>query len=60
MKNIPDTLKMILLGLLMIFVIGGSLYGCWVAKTVSYSFFYEDMVKETVTKMVKPGCLEQK
>ena len=35
------------------------IYGCyWVAKTVSYSFFYEDMVKRTVTQMVKPEALK--
>jgi hypothetical protein len=37
----------------------GALYGCyWVAKTVSYSLFYEDMVRNTVRDMVKEGSLK--
>ena len=33
-------------------------YGCyWVAKTVSYKVFYEDMVQKTVTEMVEPEAL---
>jgi hypothetical protein len=29
------------------------IYGCyWVAKTVSYKIFYEDMVKQTIREMV--------
>jgi hypothetical protein len=33
-------------------------YGCyWVAKTLSYAVFYEDMVVETVQETVKPECL---
>jgi len=35
------------------------LYGCyWVTKTISYSIFYEDMVKQTVVEMVKPESLK--
>ena len=35
----------------------GFIYGAyWVAKTVSYSIFYEDMVKVTITEMVKDEC----
>jgi len=30
----------------------------WVAKTVSYTIFYEDMVKDTVRQMVKDECLK--
>ena len=37
----------------------GIIYGCyWAAKTVSYSFFYEDMVQRTVTQMVKSESLK--
>jgi len=33
------------------------IYGTyWVTKTVSYSIFYEDMVKATITEMVKDEC----
>tara|TARA_R110000868_G_C10973188_1_gene771477 strand:- start:23744 stop:23917 length:174 start_codon:yes stop_codon:yes gene_type:complete len=36
-----------------------ALYGIyWVAKTVSYTVFYEDMVKETISYEVKKECLE--
>ena len=35
------------------------IYGCyWVAKTVSYNIFYEDMVKATITEMVKSEALK--
>lgn len=37
------------------------IYSCyWVAKTVSYSIFYEDMVQQTITEMVKPESLREK
>jgi uncharacterized protein (DUF697 family) len=37
----------------------GIVYGCyWVAKTVSYSFFYEDMVIRTIHQQVKPEHLK--
>ena len=35
------------------------LYFCYyVAKNVSYSIFYEDMVQQTIQEMVKPGYLK--
>lgn len=35
------------------------LYGCyWIAKTVSYTLFYESMVKQTVIEMVKQESLK--
>jgi len=43
-----------------ILIMGGFVYGCyWVAKTVSYSFFYEDMVRSTVIEMVQPQYLRE-
>jgi len=36
------------------------IYGCyWIAKTVSYSIFYEDMVKQTIIEMVEPESLKR-
>jgi hypothetical protein len=36
----------------------GVIYGFyWIAKTVSYTIFYEDMVQDTVKEMVKPEYL---
>ena len=36
----------------------GVIYGMyWVAKTLSYTIFYEDMVGDTVREMVKPEHL---
>ena len=32
----------------------------WVAKTVSYQIFYEDMVKQTISQMVKPEYIKTK
>ena len=35
------------------------IYGCyWVAKTMSYAFFYESMVQDTVRELVKPEYLK--
>lgn len=35
------------------------IYGCyWVAKTASYTIFYEDMVIETIHEQVKSECLQ--
>ncbi len=40
-------------------VVCSVIYGMyWIGKTVSYSFFYETMVKESITEMVKPSCLK--
>lgn len=40
--------------IVMVVVSAGLLYGSyWVAKTVSYKLFYEDMVRETVTEMLE-------
>ena len=42
----------------LVIFMGGVIYGTyWVAKTVSYSIFYEGMVNETITEKVKPSCL---
>lgn len=36
-----------------------AIYGAyWIAKTVSYMIFYEDMVKATVREMVKKDSLK--
>lgn len=38
---------------------GGAIYGCyWLAKTGSYSFFYEDMVIKTIHQQVQPQYLK--
>jgi len=48
-----------------IMIIGGILLvlaltygGYWIAKNVSYWLFYEDMVRETVTELVKQAALK--
>jgi len=39
-------------------LVASLIYGSyWIAKTVSYSVFYEGMVRETVREMVKEGAL---
>jgi len=39
---------------------GGCIYGCyWLAKTGSYSFFYEDMVIKTIHQQVQPQYLKR-
>ena len=51
--------KVIITGIVSLFVALSILYGCyWVVKTVSYSFFYEDMVIRTINKTVKPEALK--
>ena len=41
-----------------IVLVGGLMYGSyWIAKTVSYAIFYENMVEQTIREMVKPEYL---
>jgi len=55
MKN---TVQMVAYSVAGLTLFCGILYGSyWVAKTVSYSLFYEDMVKQTVIEMVRPESL---
>jgi hypothetical protein len=52
-------IKSILITGLGLVLLGMFIYGTyWVTKTVSYSFFYEDMVKRTIVHMVKPESLK--
>jgi predicted acyltransferase len=49
---------LILLILVVIIYVVLFIYGMyWIAKTVSYKVFYKDMVRATITEMVKPGSL---
>ncbi len=42
-----------------IFLVIGFIYGCYyIGKTVSYSFFYEGMVQDSIRELVKGGCLK--
>ncbi len=55
LKGIKD----VFLLLITIAAVCGMIYGSyWAAKTISYSFFYEDMVERTVVKLVKPEYLK--
>lgn len=52
------SIKSIVTGLVGIAAFGCIIYGSyWVAKTLSYKIFYEDMVKATIAEMIKPGAL---
>jgi len=43
-----------------VLLIGLLAYGGWILqKKLSYSFSYENMVKETVCEMIKPEYLKQ-
>lgn len=45
--------------LTVICLIGALIFECyWIAKKVSYEWWYEDMVQETVRDMVKPEYLQ--
>lgn len=48
------------IGIIFIILISlGLIYGLyWVGKTLSYNFFYKDMVKSTITQMVKQEALK--
>lgn len=49
----------IILYLLSVVVICLFIYGSyWIAKSVSYSMWYEDMVEKTVREMVKKEALK--
>lgn len=51
-------MKGIMFGLMGLILALSILYGMyWLAKTVSYQVFYEDMVQETVQEMVKEEYL---
>ena len=51
-------MKDIMFGLIGLVLALSILYGLyWVAKTVSYEIFYEDMVQETVRELVKEEYL---
>ena len=53
-----ENIKMILISSAGVVVFGLILYGCyWMAKTASYSIFYEEMVRGTIIEMVKPEYL---
>ena len=52
-------MKKVLLVCFAIVGISFFVYGTyWIAKTVSYTIFYEDMVQETIKEMVRPEYLK--
>ena len=54
-KNAVGGLLSATIGVILFFIV---LYGMyWVTKNVSYSIFYEDMVKNTIVEMVKRDSL---
>lgn len=54
-----DAIKAVALIVGILLVVGGIIYGCyWIAKTVSYTLFYESMVQDTVREMVKKESLK--
>ena len=45
--------------LIAIAILASITYGCyWIVKTVSYSLFYEDMVRQTIIDMVNESALK--
>lgn len=59
-RNILKNTKGNVAGGIIGFILGCCLiYGIyWLAKTVSYNLFYEDMVRQTITEMVKKDSLK--
>lgn len=61
MKNLAELIWSVFVFTLIVLTIIGTVYGAyWAVKSLSYSFFYEDMVERTVVKMVRPECLKEK
>jgi hypothetical protein len=58
-KAAKNNLQMVALGVAGLCASAVIIYGSyWIAKHGSYFFFYEDMVKETITEMVDPKYLK--
>lgn len=55
MKDLRDYLLIIAALVIFCAVIYGFYY---IGKAVSYSFFYEDMVQDSIEELVKGGCLK--
>lgn len=55
MKSVKGIIYIILF---IVFILAIAFGGWWIKKTISYNFFYESSVQETVKKMVKPECLK--
>ena len=52
-------LKYMILGIIGALVLVGVIYGCyWLAKIISYSIFYENMVIKTIKEVVKSESLK--
>jgi len=57
-NNTKSTIKTVAGGLAGLIAICAVVYGMyWIAKTVSYQIFYEDMVIEEIQEQVKSECL---
>ena len=51
-------MKDLIKGLMVVIAVCALIYSMyWLAKTGSYFFFYEDMVKDTIREMVSPNYL---
>ncbi len=60
MNKGAESVTTIVLGVLTVAAMCFFIYGSyWVAKNLSYAFFYEDMVKQTVVEMVGEQCLNK-
>jgi len=59
-KQLKNNLQMAALGIAGICFFLAVIYGMyWVAKTVSYQVFYEDMVQQTIAEMVDAKYLRK-
>lgn len=54
MKTVKSALLIIPIVGIVIFLIYGFY---WAGKNISYNFFYESLVKETINETVKQSCL---
>ena len=58
-KAVKDNLQIVAAAVAGICAVAGILWGSyWIAKTASYSLYYEDMVKQTVSEMVDAKYLK--
>ena len=59
MKTAAEVFRAVLLSLAALILITEIVYGCyWMIKSLSYFFFYEGFVQQTVREMIKPEYLK--
>lgn len=54
-----DNLIYAVISIICLIATAGLIYGAFrLTKSISYSVFYADLVRDTISEMVKQGCLK--